>query len=86
MGILNSQWEADWKGHHLVVARNELTRGFWLKCDGEEIASKSVSLSGAGSLEAEIVEGDSTHIVRVALSSGCDIGVDGEALVVRTVK
>lgn len=50
MGLLGTRWEAEYEGHRLVVSRNELTKGFSLEWDGEEIARRSWSLVGLGEL------------------------------------
>ncbi len=35
MGILGTEWQAEYEGHAIVVSRNELTKGFKLMWDGE---------------------------------------------------
>jgi hypothetical protein len=94
MGLLGTRWEASFQGHKIVVARNELTRGFNLEWDGEEIASRRWSLIGLGELHAS-AESEGRHVdVKVAIRWGgfseldgkCIITVDGVEIPVTHVK
>lgn len=86
MGLLGSRWEADWQGRKIVVSRNELTKGFKLECDGEELASKTMSLVGVGELGAELDIDGEKHQIKVEIDSECAIVVGNDSLNVRTVK
>lgn len=85
MGLLATRWEGQHEGHALVVARNELTKGFKLEFDGKEIASRTWSWVGLGELHATVEYGERSREVRVkiewgglaALSGKCDVTVDG---------
>jgi hypothetical protein len=91
MGLLGTEWDAEYQGHKLVVARNEFTRGFKLLWDGEEIAHRRWSLIGLGELHAD-TELDGKHVhVLVAIKWGglngeCTIKVDGADVPVKLVK
>ena len=82
MGLLATRWEATYEGHKLVVARNELTRGFYLAWDGTEIASRHWSFIGVGVLHASAETGGRHVEVRVALTWGeaCIITIDGKEI------
>jgi len=100
MGILGTRWEATYSGHHVVVSRNELTRGFSLEWDGVEIARRVWSLMGLGELHgsAEVKPadgGDVQHVdVKVVIAWGglkeldgtCTITVDGKEIPVTHVR
>ena len=94
MGILGTQWEAEYEGHLLAVSRNELTKGFKLEWDGEEIARRTWSWAGLGELHATADVDGNPKEVRVgihwgglsALDGKCLITVDGEEVPVTHVK
>ena len=84
MGLFNTRWEAKYQGHDIVVARNELTKGFRLDWDGAELARRSWSFVGLGELHAS-VELDGKHVeVNVKLDWGDGalkgIGTDGKCI------
>jgi hypothetical protein len=94
MGILGTQWEAEYEGHTLVVSRNELTKGFKLVFDGTEIAHRTWSWIGLGELHAS-AETQGAHLdIKVGIHWGglseldgkCVITVDGKDIPVRHVK
>jgi hypothetical protein len=94
MGLLGTEWDAEFEGHKLVVSRNELTRGFKLEWDGEDIAHRRWSLVGLGELHAS-AEAKGRHVdVKVVIYWGgaaemngkCLITVDGKEIPVRHVK
>jgi hypothetical protein len=91
MGLLGTAWEAEYQGHKLVVARNELTRGFRLEWDGKEIAHRTWSLIGLGELHASAEVGGKPVQVQVAIRWGgwngeCTIRVDETDVPVKLVK
>jgi hypothetical protein len=94
MGLLATRWEAKFEGHSLTVARNELTRGFSLEWDGQELARRMWSFIGLGELHGTADVDGKHHDVHVKLSFGpglltdgtCEILVDGKALEVTHVR
>jgi hypothetical protein len=91
MGLLATRWEAEYEGHKVVVARNELTRGFRLDWDGNEIAHRTWSLVGLGELHASADCSGRAVEVHVTLDMGgwngtCEITVDGAKIPVTNVK
>lgn len=94
MGILGTRWEAEYEGHKLVVSRNELTKGFKLEWDGEEIARRTWSLVGLGELHASAESQGRPVDVKVVIYWGgvsemdgkCLITVSGTEIAVRHVK
>ena len=88
MGLLKTGWEAKYEGHKLVVSRNEFSRGYKLQWDGEEVASRAVSLVGLGELEGTVDMDGRARAVKVELDIGskCKITVDGKELDVKRVK
>ncbi len=94
MGILGTRWEAEFEGHHLTVSRNELTRGFSLEWDGQEIARRSWSLVGLGELHGSAESEGRHHEVSVAIQWGgfsqldgtCTIKIDGTEIPVRHIR
>lgn len=85
MGILETDWEADFEGHHFTVSRNELTKGFKLDCDGRIAAKKSWSLIGTGELEGKIEHGGRELPVKLVIPAFADatLFVDGTAVALR---
>jgi hypothetical protein len=84
MGLLNTRWEATYQGHSIVIARNELTKGFRIDWDGQELARRSWSFVGLGELHGT-AEIDGKHIdVHVKLDWGDGplkgIGTDGKCI------
>jgi hypothetical protein len=84
MGLLATRWEAKYEGHHITVARNELTRGFSIEWDGQEIARRSWSFVGLGELHGTAHENGKDIDVHVTLGLGggswdgsCKIRVNG---------
>jgi hypothetical protein len=102
MGILKTRWEADWRGHAITITRSELTRGFSIWFDGQEIARRSWSWVGLGELKGDAVvkdgyRGEAERHVEVAvviswpestseLDGHITLSVDGEAIEVRHVQ
>jgi hypothetical protein len=94
MGLLGTRWEASYEGHNLVVSRNELTRGFGLEWDGQEIARRTWSLIGLGELHASAEHDGKPLDVKVVIYWGgfaemdgkCMITVGGQEIPVRHVK
>lgn len=94
MGILGTEWDAEFEGHALVVSRNELTKGFKLEWDGEVIASRRWSWVGLGELHASAVSKGRELSVKVIIYWGgvaemdgkCLISIDGAEIPVRHVK
>ncbi len=94
MGILGTQWEAEYEGHKLVVSRNELTRGFKLEWDGTDIAHRRWSLVGLGELHTSAEAKGKPVDVKVVIYWGgasemdgkCLITIDGKELDVKHVK
>jgi hypothetical protein len=93
MGLLGTRWEAEFEGHELVVSRNELTRGFKLEWDGEDIAHRKWSLVGLGELLTSAESNGRSVDVKVVIYWGgvsemdgkCLITVDGREIPVRHV-
>ncbi|MBX3270319.1 MAG: hypothetical protein KF729_08655 [Sandaracinaceae bacterium] len=76
MGLLETRWEAQHQGHRIVVFRNELTKGFSLEWDGEELARRRWSWIGLGTLAGTAeVDGEPVE-VHVELDWGGD-GLNG---------
>lgn len=94
MGLLGTRWEAEFETHSLVVSRNELTKGFKLEWDGEEIAHRRWSALGLGELHASAEAGGRSVDVKVVIYWGgfeemdgkCLITVDGREIPTRHVK
>ncbi len=94
MGILGTEWQAEYEGHAIVVSRNELTKGFKLMWDGEDIAHRRWSLVGLGELHATAETETGPVDVKVAIHWGgfgeldgrCIITVNGLEISVRHVK
>lgn len=92
MGILGTEWDAEFEGHKLAVKRNELTKGFKLEWDGEVIASRSWSLVGLGELHSTAVANGKEVEVKVTIQFAgfndgkCTITVDGQEIPNRLVK
>jgi len=94
MGMLATRWEADYKGHAIIVSRNEIGRGFQVEWDGEVIASRSWSFFGLGELQGTANAQDEPVEVNVALRWGgfseldgkCTVTVDGEDVAMTHVK
>jgi hypothetical protein len=94
MGILGTEWRAEFEGHSLAVKRNELTRGFALEWDGVDIAHRRWSLIGLGELHASAEAKGRNVDVRVVIHWGglkeldgkCEITVDGKPIPVEHVK
>ena len=87
MGLLETSWEATYQGQRITVARNEVTRGFVVECDGDRVAKQSWSLVGTGSIEGTLsLDGREVPIV-VTLTpiSKCTITIDGEDVPVERV-
>lgn len=90
MGLFKSRWEAEHRGHRIVVARNEVTKGFRLEWDGQEVARRTWSLTGVGELLATVqLDGKPTE-VRAVLDATfgdgqCSVEVGSEAIPVRDV-
>lgn len=86
MGLLSTRWEANYQGHNITVARNEVTRGFAVEWDGREIARRAWSFVGLGELHGTADVDGTAYDVRVVLEWGegiltdgaCKIFVDGE--------
>lgn len=81
MGILGTRWEAEYEGHHLVVSRNELTKGFKLEWDGEEIARRKWSLVGLGELHGSAEAKGRPVTVKVVIYWGGVSEMDGKCLI-----
>lgn len=88
--LLVARWLAEYEGHGLEITRNELTRGFSLQWDGEQIAHRRWSLIGIGELHASAVVTDAAGVtrpvdVKVVLNVGgeCTAVVDGREIPVR---
>ena len=85
MGLLATRWEAKYENHNITVARNELTRGFAIEWDGNEIARRSWSFVGLGELHGSAeLDGKAVDVhVTLGLGGGswdgsCTIRVDGK--------
>ncbi len=74
MGLLSTRWEGEHQGHTIVVARNEIGRGFKIEWDGEVIASRAFSFLGLGELAGTANIDDQPVEVKVVISLG---GLDG---------
>ncbi len=83
MGLFGTRWEAQYKGHSIVISRNEWTKGFRVEWDGQEIARRAWSWIGLGELRGT-AEVDGTPIeVQVTLDATLkDIGTDGRCYLV----
>jgi hypothetical protein len=81
MGILATGWTAEHAGHSFSIHRNELTKGFELRCDGVVVARKAWSLVGLGALEGQLELSGRTVPVRVSLglagAARCRLWIDG---------
>lgn len=102
MGLLKTRWEAEHRGHRIAITRNELTRGFSIWWDGDEVARRSWSWIGLGELKATVDlhgegyrDGKRTVEVVVAitipesqgeLDGHVALTVDGEPVAVRHVQ
>jgi hypothetical protein len=94
MGILASKWQAKYEGHDIVVARNELTRGFNISWDGTEIAHRTWSWVGLGELHGSAELNGKPVEISVTLKWGgpsemnghCTLKVDGKEIPVEHVK
>jgi hypothetical protein len=88
--LLTTRWQAEHEGHKLEISRNEMTRGFSLAWDGEQIAHRRWSLVGIGELHASAnVAGSDGGLrpvdVKIVLNVGgeCTAIVDGREVPVR---
>ena len=94
MGILGTRWEGNHEGHSIVVSRNELTKGFSIEWDGDEIAKRAWSWIGLGELAGTVDLNGRSVEVKVAIEWGglkqldgtCSVTVDGENVPVEHVK
>ncbi|MCA9626676.1 MAG: hypothetical protein KC766_03370 [Myxococcales bacterium] len=94
MGILGTRWEGEYRGHAVVVDRNEWTKGFKVLWDGEEIARRTWSLVGLGELRASVELEGQPQEVHVALEwdgvgnldGSCEVSVAGEPITLKQVK
>ncbi len=94
MGLLATRWEGEHEGHALAVSRDELTKGFKLEWDGVEIARRTWSWIGLGSLHATAEVDGGPVEVHVAITWGglskldgkCTITIDGREIPVKHVK
>ena len=94
MGLLGTQWDAEFEGHKLVVSRNELTKGFKLEWDGVDIAHRRWSLVGLGELHTSAEASGRPVDVKVVIYWGgvsemdgkCLITIDGTEIPVQHVK
>jgi hypothetical protein len=59
VGILKTRWQAEYRGHQLVVIRSELSKRLSLEWDGVEVAHDD-TITGRGELHA-VVEVDSSY-------------------------
>ena len=79
MGIIATRWEAQLEGHHIVVSRNELTKGFKLEWDGQEIARRTWSWIGLGELRATVeLHGQPVEVHVILDATLKDLGSDGQ--------
>ena len=78
MGLLSTRWEGEYKGHHIVISRSEITKGFQIEWDGEVIASRKWSFVGLGRLDGTAEIADQSVEVKVVIGLG---GWDGECAV-----
>lgn len=94
MGLLSTRWEAKYEDHNITVSRNEVTRGFSLEWDGQEIARRAWSFVGLGELHGT-ADVDGKHFdVHVALTFGegiltdgkCEVKVNGTAVEVKHIR
>lgn len=81
MGLLGTRWEAEYEGHKLVVSRNELTRGFSLTWDGDEIAKRRWSLVGLGELHTSAEANGKQVDVKVVIYWGGFSEMDGKCMI-----
>lgn len=91
MGILSTRWEGDYRDHKVVVSRNELTKGFSIEWDGQEIARRTWSWIGVGELRATQELDGTPAEVHVTIEWGglngkCTVLVDGTEVPVQLVK
>lgn len=94
MGLLGTEWTAEFEGHKLAVTRNEVTRGFKLEWDGVDIAHRRWSLVGLGELHTSAEANGRPVDVKVVIYWGgvseldgkCLITVDGKELAVAHVR
>lgn len=94
MGLLATRWEAKFEGHNITVGRNEVTRGFSLEWDGQELARRVWSLVGLGELHGSADVDGKHHEVHVKLTLGdkllsdgvCEITVDGKPVEVTHIR
>ncbi len=94
MGILGTRWEAEYEGHKLAINRNELTKGFNIEWDGEEVAKRKWSLIGLGELHGSVEAKGKPVDVKVVIHWGglseldgvCVVTVDGVEIPVKHVK
>jgi len=94
MGMLQTRWTADYRGHALVVSRNEVTKGFSLSWDGVEIGRRTWSWVGLGTLSATAeIDGEPVEVHAAitwgglsALDGKCEITVGGESIAVTFAK
>jgi hypothetical protein len=88
MGLLETDWKAEYEGHTIEVARNELTRGFEARIDGLRVGGKLVTLVGLGTAEGTFELGGRQVPVKVELKmfSHCNVWIDGKPVEMTRVK
>lgn len=82
MGMFSTRWEAQYLGHAFTVTRSELSRGYAILVDGQQIAKRSWSLVGTGTLHGTVELSGRPVAVDIALKVGgkCELSVDGQAV------
>ncbi|MBI4950896.1 MAG: hypothetical protein HY908_02605 [Myxococcales bacterium] len=88
MGAAQTEWEAAYGTHRILVKRNELTRGFYVEVDKMIIAHKNFALFGTGDVEGAVeLDGKRVTVkVKLIVGEGCIVHVEGQQLPVTLVK
>ncbi|NOU34814.1 MAG: hypothetical protein HOO96_43540 [Polyangiaceae bacterium] len=84
---MHTEWAGEHHGHAVVVARDELTRGFSIHWDGTLLGRRSWSWIGLGELHATAELAAQPVEVHVKLELGkCTVTVAGEPVAMTKAK